>query len=984
MDSLYQRLTPRVGRWRDDEYACEAYPAIAEILAWSRLAETGELRFLRKPQLRALETYWYLRLVEKTPHVFELYRRLFPLNSELLAALGLEHTAIQQVIIDGGGLAALWARIKGDDDFVREFKLQAVRETMTLSYPSYILALAMGAGKTILIGAIIATEFAMALEYPDGDFVQNALVFAPGKTIIESLRELTTVPYDRVLPLRFFNQFAASVKLTFTRDGDPDLSGAIDRSLFNVVVTNTEKIRIQKEQVRKSDLGNLLSGLRQDEARQELANRRLQTIASLSHLAVFSDEAHHTYGQALDSELKKVRKTVDYLAGTTNVVCVVNTTGTPYYKRQPLKDVVVWYGLSEGIRDRILKEVGDNIQAFAFDDAGETYVSHVVRDFCDAYGDVTLPDGSPAKLAMYFPQTNDVRALRPIVDTALAAAGFGPDLVLVNTSDESMTKKADIDAFNRLNDPRSPHRIVLLVNKGTEGWNCPSLFACALARKLRTSNNFVLQAATRCLRQVAGNNQPARIYLSQDNFGVLDRQLKETYGEGIEELQRTGVDSQREQLVLRKRKVPPLILKRNTSRVIRREAPGELRLVRPKEMSEAILSISRYTLAAERSTRRLLQQVGDSLALATTSGTVDTWTAASSLATEYRLDPLLLREQLQKLYPSGDLPEHHLVPIAQQIEDQVSRYETITEEVDVALALVKETGFSKEQDGRGRDVYVTEIVYPKSREKLLVREDTIPSRWNFGYHYAPYDFDSNPEMVFFEKVLKAIDLHPADVEDLYFTGGITDPAKTDFFVEYRDAKGKWRRYTPDFLIRKRPAHGEPPGSGRVYIVEIKAEKDRDDPVNGEHGSKARQVREWEGVNRARLQYEMIFTATDSVEAGKLKNVLRFAEAPEPYLPISLDRARIALFCRKWKIEQMWLFGSVLTKEFAPDSDVDFLVRFAPSARWSLFDIIEAKEELKTLVGRSVDLVERSAVEKSENWIRRRSILDSAVPFHVEG
>lgn len=65
---------------------------------------------------------------------------------------------------------------------------------MTLDYPSYILALAMGAGKTILIGAIFATEFAMALEYPDGPFVQNALVFAPGKTILESLRELVEVP----------------------------------------------------------------------------------------------------------------------------------------------------------------------------------------------------------------------------------------------------------------------------------------------------------------------------------------------------------------------------------------------------------------------------------------------------------------------------------------------------------------------------------------------------------------------------------------------------------------------------------------------------------------------------------------------------------------------------------------------------------------------------------------------------------------------
>jgi type III restriction enzyme len=94
-----------------------------------------------------------------------------------------------------------------------------------------------------------------------------------------------------------------------------------------VVVTNTEKIRIQKETIRKSDLAGLFAPDQEEQAREEVANLRLQAIASLPHLAVFSDEAHHTYGQSLDAELKKVRKTVDYLAANTNVICVVNTTG---------------------------------------------------------------------------------------------------------------------------------------------------------------------------------------------------------------------------------------------------------------------------------------------------------------------------------------------------------------------------------------------------------------------------------------------------------------------------------------------------------------------------------------------------------------------------------------------------------------------------------------------------------------------------------
>lgn len=137
------------------------------------------------------------------------------------------------------------------------------------------------------------------------------------------------------------------------------------------------------------------------------------------------------------------------------------------------------------------------------------------------------------------------------------------------------------------------------------------------------------------------------------------------------------------------------------------------------------------------------------------------------------------------------------------------------------------------------------------------------------------------------------------------------------------------------------------------------------------------------MNPERLKYEMIFTSNDTIDAVKSTNVLKFTETPEVYLPISLDRVRLGAFCCKWKIDQVWLFGSILTDKFGPDSDVDFLVRFAADATWSLFEIMEAEEELKAVVGRNVDMVDRRAIEESGNWIRRRAILESAVPFPAE-
>lgn len=93
--------------------------------------------------------------------------------------------------------------------------------------------------------------------------------------------------------------------------------------------------------------------------------------------------------------------------------------------------------------------------------------------------------------------------------------------------------------------------------------------------------------------------------------------------------------------------------------------------------------------------------------------------------------------------------------------------------------------------------------------------------------------------------------------------------------------------------------------------------------------------------------------------------------------IHLDNARIADFCQRWKITELALFGSVLRDDFGPESDVDVLVTFVPEHGWTLLDHVQMREELQEMLGRSVDLVTRSAVERSRNYIRRKAIMDSA-------
>jgi len=99
--------------------------------------------------------------------------------------------------------------------------------------------------------------------------------------------------------------------------------------------------------------------------------------------------------------------------------------------------------------------------------------------------------------------------------------------------------------------------------------------------------------------------------------------------------------------------------------------------------------------------------------------------------------------------------------------------------------------------------------------------------------------------------------------------------------------------------------------------------------------------------------------------------------------IEIPYEKVTEFCKKWKIKELSLFGSVLREDFGPESDVDVLVGFAPDADWSLFDHVRMEEELEAILGHEVDMVPRRAIERSENWIRRKAILESAVPYYVE-
>ena len=78
--------------------------------------------------------------------------------------------------------------------------------------------------------------------------------------------------------------------------------------------------------------------------------------------------------------------------------------------------------------------------------------------------------------------------------------------------------------------------------------------------------------------------------------------------------------------------------------------------------------------------------------------------------------------------------------------------------------------------------------------------------------------------------------------------------------------------------------------------------------------------------------------------------------------IPVDIGKIEDFCRRWKVTELALFGSVVRGDFANGSDVDVLVTFTRDAHVGLITLSKMERELSTMFGREVDLVTKGGLK----------------------
>lgn len=81
--------------------------------------------------------------------------------------------------------------------------------------------------------------------------------------------------------------------------------------------------------------------------------------------------------------------------------------------------------------------------------------------------------------------------------------------------------------------------------------------------------------------------------------------------------------------------------------------------------------------------------------------------------------------------------------------------------------------------------------------------------------------------------------------------------------------------------------------------------------------------------------------------------------------IEMNIDKIVALCKKYKVDKLWVFGSILTNRFNDDSDVDLLVLF-DKTKIALLDMADIFfdfiYELEDLFGRKVDLIVYSSIQ----------------------
>lgn len=780
-NALLTKIQQKLRQWRDSGYE----GAKKETL--NILSHIKKIGYLHSPQVEALETYIYLKEILGNKPTLEVVRAVFDDERELIKTLGLSDKEV--------------ADLAWDKDKEKKITQLVHDKYNGIDYANQVYALTMGSGKTILMGTMMLYDFVLSYYHPeDKRFGKNALIFAPDTTIIESLKEIKTFDYSKVLP-REYENVSLNIKFHYLENTQSPVNPI---GSYNVVVSNSQKIILK---TRHKD--NMQTQLFRDERllkNRAIENSRLYAIREMKDLLVFVDEAHHSFGTTLEGTLKKTKETINYIhkEGKTPLVGVVNLTGTPYIKNKMISDVVYHFGLKQGIEQGILKQVNffeyGNVKT-------EGFVEDVIEKFWEKYGEKRLEDRLP-KIAFYASNIEDLQQeLRPKLEAVLSRNGIPQDKILEYHTEKEENK----EDFLVIDTPQSNKQFILLVGKGTEGWNCRSLVSCALFRKPRSSI-FVLQSSTRCLRSIADNTTTASIFLSDENYKILDKELKNNFATSIEELKSEKPKVIEHTLTVEKKKKIKVKKVSKDLISITNQEPSKIKIDFNDAKSDKYLSyISESGIILNPNQIAEFKKSAIKKQLSTQSS-----------LTFYEIVSLINRHTL---LPCLDVEELLLINFKDKnsatkfVNDNLGFLPYIIQTVLNSAYKYKEKVTVHEEELELTKQYPFKISIQENKNDLVVyKPDSTAGR--LGFHINPYNFDSTDEKSLFAVVKETLEPDEAIV-DIYFTGGVTNAVHNDFYFEYYSPEEKrMSKYFPDLVVETTKE--------RYLVIEIKAGSEKSD------------------------------------------------------------------------------------------------------------------------------------------------------------
>lgn len=821
---LITSIKNKVADWRNNGYQG------IEKETLNILNHIKKVGFLHEPQIEALETYIYLKEILGNKSSADIVKVIFDNEKDLISSLGLSKEEAYELVFD--------------KDKEEKINKRIHEQYNSIDYANQVYALTMGAGKTILMGTMMLYDFVLSFYHPeDKRFAKNALVFAPDTTIIESLKEIKSFDFTKVLP-REYQSVVLNIKYHYLESTDTPLTPIGN---YNVVVSNSQKIILKTRH--KED--NQATLFRNESVLKNRAveNKRLQAIRELNDLMVFVDEAHHSFGTTLEGSLKKTKETINFIhkEGKTPLVGVVNLTGTPYINNKMIADVVYHFGLKEGIEKGILKQVRflgySNVKT-------EGFIEDVISKFWDEYKESRL-EGKLPKIAFYASNIEDLQTeLRPKLEAILSKLKISQDKILEYHTEAEKSK----DEFLKLDTEGSEKQFILLVGKGTEGWNCRSLVACALYRKPQSSI-FVLQSSTRCLRSIGDNSTTATIFLSDENYKVLDRELKNNFATTLEELTNQEQKTIEHTLIVEKKK--KVRVKKKLKEIISATSKDidKLKIDWKNFNSNNYLPYiaeSGILLNAEQKAEYTQKLSREEISI---KGNF-TYYDIVEIINRYTLLPCLTVEDILLQGQSKDeITErinHNLSNLTyaiEQILNNAYKYEERETVIEEELELTKQ--------------YPFKINIQQNKNDLVVyKTDVADGR--LGFHINPYNFDSKDEKGLFAYLREVLDEDEAII-DIYFTGGVSDSVHNDFYFEYfSPTEKKLARYFPDFLVETT--------KDRFLVIEVKTNQERSnyeqnkktyvgkkDEIFNEVFAKEVGFRDFQEVNK-NFEYHIIFDA----------------------------------------------------------------------------------------------------------------------------